>query len=48
MMDGQTNGRVRKNAEQAALGINSRTNCNRFGPSSVCKIALPVTFAPGR
>jgi hypothetical protein len=33
---------------RAELGINSWSNCNRFGPSSVCKMAMPVRFAPGR
>src|SRR6516225_5333883 len=42
------NGRVRKNTERAALGINSWSNCNRFGPSSPDKMALPVRFPPGR
>jgi hypothetical protein len=32
----------------AALGINSRSNCNRFGDSLLTKPALPVPFAPGR
>src|SRR6516164_6820374 len=32
----------------AALGINSCSNCNCFGDSSLTKVALPVTFAPGR
>jgi hypothetical protein len=31
-----------------ALGINSRTNCNCFGANSNLKLAMPVTFAPGR
>ena len=33
---------------RAALGINSRSNCNRFGPSSASQVAMPVTFPPGR
>jgi hypothetical protein len=33
---------------RVALGINSRSNCNRFGASSAFKTAMPVTFAPGR
>src|SRR5271154_6823322 len=33
---------------RAALGITSRSNCNRFGASSTDKMVLPVTFAPGR
>src|SRR6516162_11017912 len=32
----------------AALGSNSRSNCSRFGANSACKLAMPVTFAPGR
>ena len=33
---------------RAALGINSRSNCNFFGANSAVKLALPVAFAPGR
>jgi hypothetical protein len=32
----------------AALGSNSRSNCNRFGASSPDKRAVPVRFPPGR
>jgi hypothetical protein len=33
---------------RAALGNNSRSNCNCFGDSSACKAAMPVRFPPGR
>jgi hypothetical protein len=33
---------------RAALGANSRSNCNRFGASSPDKLTIPVMFAPGR
>jgi hypothetical protein len=33
---------------KAALGSNTRSNCSRFCGSSLTKMAMPVTFAPGR
>jgi hypothetical protein len=35
------------NSTLIALGNNSRSNCNSFGPSSTVKLAMPVRFAPG-
>jgi hypothetical protein len=40
--------RSARTPNRAALGINSRSNCNRFGDASAVETAMPVTFAPGR
>ena len=31
-----------------AVGINSRSSSNRFGPTSMCKLVMPVRLPPGR
>ena len=40
--------RVAEAAVTAALGITSRSNCNRFGTRSTFKVAMPVRLPPGR
>jgi hypothetical protein len=41
-------GRVPRTPNTAALGITSRSNCNRFGTRSTFKMAMPVRLPPGR